>query len=116
MAVKLVKHARQVYQIKHKETWDQTHARVEFEPGSLVRFYNRVPARKGEDPPKVKLRNAVYEVVRMQGTRVELKDRITAAPRDAHVTQLALFKEPAAAVPLPIVGGSNATPAAYGKL
>ena len=95
LAHKLVYQAVQKSRDKNKEQWNQHQLRVDFEEGELVRFWNRVPARKGEAPSKLKLRNAVYRVTGMTGTVVELVDRDSGATRSAHVSQLAKFKEPA---------------------
>ena len=91
LANKLVHDTLEKHRTAAREEWNKHHIRIDFEPGELVRFWNRVPARRGETPSKLRLRNAVYKVVSMDGTRVELEDEDTGARRVAHVSQLARF-------------------------
>ena len=97
LANKLVKHAFDKNRNKQREAFNQQQVRIDFEVGELVRFWNRVPARKGQGPSKLKLRNAVYEVTGFSGTMVELREQDTGKIRTAHVSQLARFKAPAMA-------------------
>ena len=90
-AEQVVKDARAKAQATAKFTWDSKHILTDFEKGSLVRFWNRLVGRKGEEPSKLMLRNAVYEVVDQQGSLVSLKNRDTGALRDAHLSQIARF-------------------------
>ena len=99
IANKLVRDAVEKVRQSRRDEWNASHVRVDFEPGELVRFWNRVPSRKGEEPSKLKLRNAVYEVVDMHGTMVNLKDVDGGGSRTAHVTQLARFRR--STVPAP---------------
>ena len=85
-AEQVVKEARLKAQATAKFSWDAKHILTDFEKGSLVRFWNRLVGRKGEEPSKLKLRNAVYEVLGQDGSLVHLKNRETGALRDAHHT------------------------------
>ena len=100
-AEQVVKDARAKAQATAKFTWDSKHILTDFEKGSLVRFWNRLVGRKGEEPSKLMLRNAVYEVVDQQGSLVSLKNRDTGALRDAHLSQIARFYEASAPRPTP---------------
>ena len=67
LANKLVKEALEKSRTLGQEALNQKQVRVDFEVGELVRFWNRVPARKKEGPSKLKLRNAVYKVLGHKG-------------------------------------------------
>ena len=58
LANKLVKEALEKSRTLGQEAFNQKQVRVEFEVGELVRFWNRVPARKKEGPSKLKLPDA----------------------------------------------------------
>ena len=94
LANKLVAHSFEKHRSKSRDEFNQHQIRVDFEVGETVRFWNRVPARKGQGSSKLKLRNAVYEVTGIRGTMVDLIDSDTKAKRTAHVSQLARFKRP----------------------
>ena len=79
-----MKHALLKSRAAGQEKFNESQVRVEFQPGELVRFWNRVPARKGEGPSKLKLRNTVYKVVKMEGTLVHLEERETGKARIAY--------------------------------
>ena len=92
LANRLVREALEKSRAKGQEVFNQGQVRIDFQVGELVRFWNRVPARKGEGPSKLKLRNAVYVVKGIKGQVVELEERDTGSLRTAHVSQLARFK------------------------
>ena len=56
LANKLVKQALLKHRDASREKANQRQLRVDFEAGDLVRFWNRVPARRKEGPSKLKLR------------------------------------------------------------
>ena len=116
LANKLVKEALEKSRSKGQEEFNQKQVRIDFEVDELVRFWNRVPARKGQGPSKLKLRNAVYVVKGIRGQMVDLAERDTGALRTAHVSQLARFRAPEDAPKVPSNELSASTQDAQDKL
>ena len=92
LANRLVKEALEKSRSKGQEEFNQKQVRIDFEVDELVRFWNRVPARKGQGPSKLKLRNGKFRVVDRRGTIYNLKNVVTGKEKRAHVTQIARMR------------------------